>query len=215
VNKNGERFMPEDQIANTTFTGNAISIQPDKVAFSIFDQAMLEYWKKNGGDIISHVHPPDLYEHFEQEWAKDLAAGYDPICEADTFEELAEKAGIDKEGLLATVKEYNEMCAKGHDDLFEKEHQYLRPIGNGKLYCCRQHVGAYGTLGGIKINYKTEVLTDDNKVIPGLYAAGTDACNIYGDSYPFILAGNTMGFCLNSGRIAGENAAKFVFGEED
>ena len=215
VNKNGERFIPEDQIANTTFTGNAISVQPDKVAFAIFDDAMLQHWKKHGGDIISHVHPPDLYEQFEQEWAKDLAAGYDPICEANTFEELAEKAGIDKESLLATVKEYNEMCAKGHDYLFEKEHRYMRPIGNGKLYCCRQHVGAYGTLGGIKINYKTEVLTDDNKVIPGLYAVGTDACNIYGDSYPFILSGNTMGFCLNSGRIAGENAVKFIFAEED
>ena len=43
--------------------------------------------------------------------------------------------------------------------------------------------------------------------IPNLYCVGTDACNIFGDSYPFILSGNTMGFCLNSGRIAGENAA--------
>ena len=37
---------------------------------------------------------------------------------------------------------------------------------------------------------------------------GPDACNIFGDSYPFILAGNTMGFCLNSGRIAGDQAAE-------
>ena len=42
---------------------------------------------------------------------------------------------------------------------------------------------------------------------PGLCAAGLDACTIYGDSYPFILPGNTMGFTLNTGRIAGENAA--------
>jgi len=50
-------------------------------------------------------------------------------------------------------------------------------------------------------------MNQESKVIPGLYCAGTDACNIFGDSYPFILSGNTMGFCLNSGRIAGENAA--------
>jgi len=47
-----------------------------------------------------------------------------------------------------------------------------------------------------------------------LYCVGTDACNIFGDSYPFILAGNTMGFCLNSGRIAGENAAAELDGFE-
>jgi len=56
------------------------------------------------------------------------------------------------------------------------------------------------------------VLSKEWKKIPGLYAAGTDACSIYGDSYPFILPGNTMGFALNSGRIAGENAALYVKG---
>ena len=86
----------------------------------------------------------------------------------------------------------------------------MEPIEKAKFYCCRQHVGGYGSLGGILINFKTEVMTDNYSVIPGLYAAGTDACNIYGESYPFILAGNTMGFCLNSGRIAGENAARFA-----
>ena len=50
------------------------------------------------------------------------------------------------------------------------------------------------------------------KTIPGLYAAGTDACSIYGDTYVFILPGNTMGFALNSGRIAGENAAEYAKG---
>ena len=70
--------------------------------------------------------------------------------------------------------------------------------------------GAYGSLGGIKINYKTEVLNKNWEKIPGLYAAGTDACSIYGDTYVFILPGNTMGFALNSGRIAGENAAAYA-----
>jgi fumarate reductase flavoprotein subunit len=46
--------------------------------------------------------------------------------------------------------------------------------------------------------------------MPGFYAAGTDACTIYGDSYVFVLPGNTMGFALNSGRMAGENAAEYV-----
>ena len=178
VNRNGQRFMPEDQIGNTTFTGNAVTAQPGSVAYSIFDSKLLKKYKKKGPDIVSHVHPHDLYDHFDEQWNRDLADGYEPIAQADTIEELA-----------------------------EKDRHYMQPIAKAPFYCCRQNVGAYGSLGGVKINHKTEVMTQEAKVIPGLYCVGTDACNIFGDSYPFILSGNTMGFCLNSGRIAGENAA--------
>ena len=210
VNRNGQRFMPEDQIGNTTFTGNAIAAQPGMLAYAIFDAKLLKKYKKRGPDIISHVHPHDLYDHFDEQWERDLAAGYEPICQADTIEELAEKAGIDVEGLAAQVEEYNEMCAAGYDEIFEKDRAYMEPIAKGPFYCCRQPVGAYGTLGGIKVNHKLEAVDEDGRPIPGLYAVGTDACSIYGDSYPFTLPGNTMGFCLNSGRIAGENAAAKV-----
>ena len=212
VNRNGERFMPEDQIANTTFTGNAIAAQPGKVAYSIFDSKLLKKYKKKGPDIVSHVHPHDLFDHFDEQWERDLADGYEPIVQADTIEELAEKAGIDVEGLVNQIEEYNEMCENGYDEIFEKDRAYMQPIEKAPFFLCRENVGAYGSLGGVKINHKTQVLTQDAKVIPGLYCAGTDACNIFGDSYPFILSGNTMGFCLNSGRIAGENASA---GDED
>lgn len=208
VNRNGQRFMPEDQIANTTFTGNAITAQPGCVAYSIFDSRLLKKYKKKGPDIVSHVHPHDLFDHFDEQWERDLADGYEPVAQADTIEELAEKAGIDVDGLVAQIEEYNEMCDAGFDELFEKDRHYMQPIEKGPFYCCRQNVGAYGSLGGVLINHKTEVMTPEAKVIPGLYCVGTDACNIFGDSYPFILSGNTMGFCLNSGRIAGEQAAE-------
>lgn len=210
VNRNGQRFMPEDQIVNTTFTGNAITAQPGMVAYSIFDSKLLKKYRKKGPDIVSHVHPHDLYDHFDEQWEHDLAAGYEPITQADTLEELAEKAGIDVKGFMEQIEEYNSMCESGFDEIFEKDRHYMQPIEKGPFYCCRQNVGAYGSLGGVLINNKTEVMTPQSKVIPGLYCVGTDACNIFGDSYPFILSGNTMGFCLNSGRIAGENAAVYV-----
>jgi fumarate reductase flavoprotein subunit len=67
-------------------------------------------------------------------------------------------------------------------------------------------------LGGIKINHRCEVVTEEQYPIPGLYAAGVDANSVFADSYIFILPGNTMGFALNSGRMAGENAVIFVKG---
>lgn len=65
-------------------------------------------------------------------------------------------------------------------------------------------------MGGIKTNYNLEIIDDEFKPIPGLYGAGTDVCNIFGDSYVFILPGNTLGFALNSGRIAAESASRYL-----
>jgi fumarate reductase flavoprotein subunit len=208
VNAKGERFMNEDAIPNTTFAGNAIAAQPGKLAYSIFDSALLKKYKKKGSDITSHVHPHDMFDHFEDAVDGALAAGYKHVFKADSIEALAQQMGIDPGALAQTVDEYNDLCDGGFDDLFEKDHRYLQPISKPTFYACRYFPSAYGTLGGIKINYKAEVLDENHDPIPGLYAAGLDACTIYGDSYPFILPGNTMGFALNSGRIAGESAAQ-------
>ena len=202
--------MNEDGIANTTFAGNSITSQPKRYVYAIFDEALLKKYKKHGADITSHVHPHDMFDHFEEAVDAALGEGYEHSFGADSIEELAQKLDLAPEVLEETVAEYNRACEKGFDEMFEKDRKYMQPIKKSKFYACRFFPGAYGTLGGVKINYKTEVLTSDNEVIPGLYAVGLDSCAIYGDSYPFILPGNTMGFALNSGRIAGENAAKYA-----
>lgn len=48
------------------------------------------------------------------------------------------------------------------------------------------------------------------RVIPGLYAAGVDANAIYGDSYTRFLGGNTQGFAVTTGRMAGLNALEYI-----
>jgi fumarate reductase flavoprotein subunit len=71
------------------------------------------------------------------------------------------------------------------------------------------------TFGGIKVNERMEVLNKEQDVIPGLYAAGNDANIMYGDTPDYNhlkLAGSACGFALNSGRIAGENAARYIAG---
>ena len=128
---------------------------------------------------------------------------------ADSIEELAAKTGINLENLQKTVAEYNAAC-KTRDTLFNKNIRYLKPLKGPRYYAVALYPGAYGSLGGIKINYKTEVVDSECEPIPGLYAAGTDACTIFGDSYVFILPGNTMGFALNSGRMAGEHAVDYL-----
>ena len=76
-----------------------------------------------------------------------------------------------------------------------------------RFFAARHFPSAYGSAGGLRINHRAEVLDDAWRAIEGLYAAGTDACSIYGDSYPFLFPGTSMGFALNTGRIAGEQIA--------
>lgn len=210
VNKKGERFLNEDVVANSTFTGNAIIRQPGCEAIAILDSKMVRYYRKNGVDLVDHVHGFDLFHHFEEAVEQALASGYEYVYKADTIEELSQMIGVDSEKFLDTVDEYNEMCEEKYDEQFEKEPAYMYPMEKGPFYALKYYAGAYGTLGGIKINYKTEVQDENDNSIPGLYAVGADACNIFGDCYPFTLGGNTMGFCLNSGRMAGEYAAEYI-----
>jgi fumarate reductase flavoprotein subunit len=195
---------------NTTFTGNAISRQKNRTAFLIFDENIKKHMETVGYDFMSVVFPFMKVDSLNALIKDAFDKGYKDVFVTDSLEELARKTGIDPDGLKKTVDEYNGFCAKGHDDIFNKSYKLLRPIKTPKFYAARFLPGAYGSLGGIKINHKTEVLNKDWKKIPGLYAVGTDACTIYGDSYVFVLPGNTMGFAINTGRIAGENALEYV-----
>jgi fumarate reductase flavoprotein subunit len=210
VNLHGERFMDEGIMGNTTFTGNAIARQKNRIAFNIVDAGIIEYFKANEFDIIKVIDPGLKIDDFEADIKVIRSEGNTHIFDADSLEGLASKTGINSAGLLRTVAEYNKACETGRDELFQKNPRYLRPVKKPKFYAGRLFPSAYGSLGGIKINYRTEVVTKDEDVIPGLFAAGTDACAIYGDSYVFVLPGNTMGFAVNSGRIAGENAVEYA-----
>ena len=113
VNAKGERFMNEDAIANTTFAGNAIAAQPGKFAYSIFDSALLKKYKKKGSDIQSHVHPLDMFDHFEEAVEGALAAGYKHVFAADSIEELAEQMGIDPDVLAADRRRVQRPLRRG------------------------------------------------------------------------------------------------------
>lgn len=214
VNQLGRRYFNEDEMQNTTFAGNAINIQKDKCAYNILDAAILKGYVRNGLDVISFVHNPEDISEFDEAVEQQIEQGNIDLFKADTLEELAEKLGIDEETFLDTVEEYNEMC-QSSDSLFYKDSRYMKPIRKAPFYAGKFRVGGYGTLGGIKINDRAEVLDKEWNPIPGLYAAGTDTCAIFGDSYMFYLPGNTMGYCLNTGRFAGESAALYCEDQDE
>ena len=210
VNLLGERFFNEEIMPNTTFTGNAIARQKNRAAFLIFDENIKRHMETVGYDFLSVVFPLTKVDNLDALIKEAFDKGYKDVFVADSLEELAGKTGIDPEGLKKTVEQYNRFCEKGHDDLFAKNPKYLQPVKEPKFYALRVHLRFWGTLGGIKINEKTEVLDNEDEVIPGLYAVGNDAGGLWGDTEDLLLPGEALGFALNSGRIAGKNALKYI-----
>lgn len=210
VNLPGERFMNEEVALDFTSAGNAISSQKSGCAFTIIDEATRQYYESINWDSSGQGLPIPEASNFDDEMKRALDRRPDIVFVADSLEALCAQTGINWSGLRKTVEEYNQACELGRDELFDKDPKYLRPVKTPRFYAVKWFPGAYGSLGGIKINYKTEVLTEEYEVIPGLYAAGADANSIYGDSYPLGLPGNTAGFAINSGRIAAENALEYI-----
>jgi fumarate reductase flavoprotein subunit len=212
VNLLGHRFINEDEVMiNRVFAGNAVAKQKNGCAFTIFDSAIKKHYEEKGIDFPSYLMPgKTTIAALDAMLKQAIEKGNKHLFIVDSLEELAQKTGINPASLQKTVDEYNKFCEAGHDELFNKDPKFLRPIKQPKFYARTLIAGAYGSLGGIKINYKMEVLTKDYDVIPGFFAAGTDVNTLYADSYIMLLPGNTMGFAVNSGRMAGESAAAYI-----
>ena len=208
LNLEGERFINEAE-GNDSFKGNAIALQKERQCFFIFDEEMKNSMKTYL-DYINLVIQTPCLANIDEMIQKAVDSQYPHLFIADSVENLAAKTGMHLAGVKATLAEYNKYCREGYDEIFLKPKRYLRPVERPPFYALRLFPAGYGSLGGIKINYKTEVLDKNWDPIPGLYACGTDACDIYGDTYVFQLPGNTMGFAMTTGRMAAEHAAEYI-----
>lgn len=213
VDSQAERYCDESIGFYETSIGNASARQKGGSTYSIFDSSIVKRLIENGIDKSHGVDfpPGSRILDLERDLARVLENRSTEVFKADSIPGLAEKIKVDPLRLQATVEEYNGFCEKGHDELFAKDPKYLRPINGPQFYAVRARTVFLGTLGGIKINQKTEVIDKKERTIPGLYAVGFDAGGIYGDSYCIRDAsGLSAGFAINSGRIAGRNALGYL-----
>ena len=127
-----------------------------------------------------------------------------------SWDEIAEWIGATPDTLKTTVDEYNGYCDRGYDEVFAKDRRFLTPLRTPPYYAMRCYPGCLGTIGGIKINHRMEVLDSQRRPIPGLYAGGVDTGGWESETYCGVLAGSAFGFALNSGRIAAENAIEYM-----
>lgn len=210
VNEDGERFVDESVIYNFSYTGNALYTQNE--VYSILDTGVIERMAKDGNfmGLGVYVERGQKMDKLAEEIDQAVSANKPFIFKADTIEELADKTGLPKEQLLATVKRYNGFAAKGEDEDFGKDADYLVAVDQGPFYAFKLNIGAFCTMGGLKVNVNNEVEDDQGKVIPGLYAAGNDASGLTGDTYGPNMPGTCAGYAFYSGRNAALNAQKYL-----
>ncbi len=206
----GERFCNEIIMLEWPFAGNALE-RIGGTMYVVYDQATLDHMVKDQGiDLGVGVMVPvgTKLSNFSKEWDEAVKAGW--AFKADTLDGLAKATGMDPAKLKKTVEAYNGFCAVRHDAEFAKDPKYLREVKTGPFYAIKSVASTLGTLGGIKANERFEVVTQNEDPIPGLYAAGNDVGGMYGDSYDLLMAGSTVGFAVNSARIAVDSAAEYI-----
>jgi fumarate reductase flavoprotein subunit len=198
-NKRGERFADEAYTNGFEFS-NQLVRQPDGVVYAILDDKMKQQFKSN------YPERPGQGPFVLGDWlGKTEKRGHVKI--SDSWGSIAQWMGITPQTLRAAVDEYNSFCDKGYDPVFNKDPKHLIPLKTPPFYAIRIVTAYIGTIGGIKINHHMEVLNSRDDPIPGLYAAGVDVGGWEPETYNSFLPGSSFGFSLNSGRIAGENAA--------
>ena len=129
--------------------GTMIKEQPNGAAYYITD--------KTGYDSFYRIR-------------KHVGLGY--YSEGATLEELAEKLGIDAEGLKASVEQYNADAAAGTENAQVAAVPKRALDAEGPYYGVRVEAANHMTKGGVVCNENAQVLNADDTVVPGLYAAG-------------------------------------------
>ena len=185
INQKGQRFVEE--LGRRDVISHAILAQPGSYCWVL--------WNDKIGNISKTVEAhPDEYSVFTKTGTMKTCG--DLKC-------IAEFTKIPYSNLKATIDRVDSMTGPGNDKDFHNRGG-LVDMSQGKYYVVKAVPSIHHTMGGIRINPKSQALDKNGKVIPGLYAAGEVTGVTHGTNR---LGGNAYADILVFGRIAGEGAA--------
>jgi tricarballylate dehydrogenase len=192
VDRNAKRFYDEGEDVwpkRYAIWGRLVAQQEGQIAWSIIDQ--------KSADLFM----PSVY----------------PAIRADSIGELADKIGLDRTALEATVAEYNAAVRPGTfssqslDDcrtegLTPPKTHWARKLDTPPYLCYPHRPGITFTYLGVKVDEQARVIMSDGKPTANLFASGEImAGSILGKGY---LAGFGMTIGTVFGQIAGQEAAR-------
>ena len=178
VNAEGKRFY--DEVSTRDKVSAAIIAQPEKSAWLVVDQSMVDKSAVIAGYIKS---------------------GY--TVTGATYEELAKAMGVDEATFVSTMNTWNQAVEAKSDAEFNRT-SFANPLTTAPYYAIKITPAVHHTMGGIVINPKAEVLNEKGEAISGLFAAGEVTGGVHGANR---LGGNAVADFTVFGRIAGQSAA--------
>jgi len=181
VNQKGERFT--DELGTRDVVSAAELAQEGGYAYTIVDQKMMDASSTYNG-------------YFTKGFA----------VKGETYEELAAAVGMDAAVFTKTMEDWNASVAAQKDEAFGRM-SFANALDTAPYYAIKVAPGIHHTMGGLKINTKTEVLTAEGAAIPGLYAAGEVTGGVHGANR---LGGNAVADIVVYGRIAAQQAAAYI-----
>ncbi len=185
INKEGNRFVNEGG-------------RRDEMTLALFEQTDNYMWIVMDSDCYP---TGDEKNNFNESVNELIDQGR--AVKGDTVAELAKAMNVPEENLTAAINDFNAHVESKEADAFGRT-LYSTAIDNGPFYAAPRVPTVHHTMGGVKINTKTQVLDKEGNPIPGLYAAGEVTGGIHGANR---LGGNALTDTVVFGRIAGAEAA--------
>ncbi|WP_226092893.1 flavocytochrome c [Dickeya oryzae] len=181
VNEQGKRFVNE--LLTRDVVSQSILKQPNAHAYVIFNDALVKQNKT-------------IDTYFKQKL----------VLEGDSVEALATAIKMDPKQLSKTLSDYTGYAKANKDTEFGRE-SFKQALNTGKYYAIEVTPGIHHTMGGIAINTKAQVLDNQGKVIPNLFAAGEATGGVHGANR---LGGNSLADIVTFGRIGADEAVKEI-----
>lgn len=139
-----------------------------------------------------------------------LMAPYPLAAVEETIEELEQSLEMPEGALADTLRRYNAAAARGEDPAFHKATKYVTPLDHPPYAALDlsvdKSIWAVFTLGGLETRPTGEVVSVDEQVIPGLYAAGRASAGLTRSGSHYA-SGMSIGGGSFFGRLAGRTAA--------
>ncbi|HFH9837306.1 TPA: FAD-dependent oxidoreductase [Streptococcus suis] len=193
VSTNGQRVVNER--ASNHDILDVLMEQETKVLYLLMDQHHFSIFRKE-------IAEGGISEKEVNEWLENNGSKTPYLFHADTLEDLADLAGMDRQALAETVARYNGFVAQGKDEDFNRQIEFLQvPVGQGPYYLIEQKPRFATTMGGLVVNDRLEVQNKAGKTISGLYAAGEVVGGVMGTDSP---SGANNAWALTSGKLAAE-----------
>ncbi|MCR6030102.1 FAD-dependent oxidoreductase [Nocardioides sp. zg-579] len=182
-----------------------VTRQSGGVVHAVFDAATLAINDTPELPTFAHGGRP---AYWSTDGIKDILGSGGGV-EAATLEELAEKLSLSPTAVVGAVARYNSFSETGVDSDFGKEARFLRPVAAGPFYGIPLVTSVIGiTAYGVEIDGGAQVLADDSRAIPGLYAAGECTGGVIGTRY--LGGGNGLASATTMGRVAGASAGTYA-----